>query len=596
MPFEDDDDNTDDDDLNSGRKGKQKVSRATTGDGGYGAARSHDALETAARERELLDAQIAAGLDMPDPDSNYDGLEMDSKGEFRLKGQVTRNEYLQPGDPWVSGSADAVVTTPQARVATNNAEAGLVEDQQAELHRANQRSREAEKREADDAKAKADKARELEAKARRKKMIYTAIGVTTGVVMLSAILVPTLLKVFGVIGSSGGTTTTTTTTTTDPAAPTVKDVTISGLNPNKPTSVDVPNAILANADPTVNKASVELTSFDSSDTTKTRLTVMEAGTFRLKPATGELDFTPVAYFRGGKAQAGVTIANTARKRSARSAITLDFDVPPLVLDQFIQADLQQTNVVTLNPLTGKGMDMGGAAVQGTHPIDAKSVVFRMPMPMEGGAPQQGKITIEGGKKATADGEGVWQIATDGTITFTRDPAFNGDPTPLTYTVFDTKGIESNVGQLVITAYLTQVTQAVDALNAMDDTAFWSAYRARIVNGDYGALNDPAEIVGKLTLFRTVHLVITEITRQSLKPADRQAAANALPPVAQTNAAYTAWAAAGFDLATAVTQAETLAPDVNAVSGITRGTRLLRLLIINRLIGRWQDAMDKAMGL
>ena len=46
----------------------------------------------------------------------------------------------------------------------------------------------------------------------------------------------------------------------------------------------------------------------------------------------------------------------------------------------------------------------------------------------------------------------------------------------------------------------------------------------------------------------------------------------------------------------MTQAETLAPDVNAVSGITRGTRLLRLLIINRLIGRWQDAMDKAMGL
>lgn len=600
MPFENDDNDPSDDDLNAGAKGKQRASRAASGDGGYGAARSHDALETAARQREAIDAQIAAGQQMPDVESNYDRLEMDTNGEFRLAGRVTRNEYDQPGDPFTSASSDAVLNTPQARIGTNNAEAGLVEDEAAELHRAEQRSRAAEQLEVEDARNNGDKAREKEARERRKKMINRAVGIGVGVTLLGAILVPTLLKVFGVIGSGGsaggggggaggG-------TKGDAAAPVVRDVTISGLNPNKPTSVDVPAAILANPDPSVDKTSVRLTSSDSSDNSGTRLTVMNAGTFRLDPATGKLDFTPVAYFRGGTAQAGVTIANVSKARSARSAITLEFDTPPLVLDQMVQADLAQTNVVSFNPLTGQGIDIGGAAGVGTHAIDPVSVVFRVPMPLEGGVPQQGRIVIEGGKKATAEGEGVWQIATDGTVTFTRDPAFTGDPTPMTYTVFDTAGIESNVGKLVISSFLTQVTKAVEGLNAMDDASFWSAYRMYVVQGDYGALDTPSEIVGKLTLFRSVHLVIAEITRGSIKSKDRDTVATALPTPQQITVAYNAWAKSGFDLATALSEAEKLSPAGTAADSVPRGARLLRLMVLTRMIGRWQDAMDKAMGL
>lgn len=598
MPFDNDDDSTDDEDLNSGAKGKQKASRAVAGDGGYGAARSRDALETAARDREALDAQIAAGQAVPDVNSNYDIVRMDANGNFIDQGQMLAAQYIQPGDPWVSGSSDAVVTTPQALRDSNSTESDLVEPEPAEVHRAVQRSRSAEQLEIENARKAADKKREDEARARRQKAIAKGVGITTGVLSVIAILVPTILKVTGVIG--GGNTTTTTTggggATGDANAPAVKDVTVSGLNPNKSTSVDVPGVILTAADPTVDKASVKLTSFDSDDTTETRLTVSGVGVFRLDPATGKLDFAPVAYFLGGKAQAGVTIANVSKARSARSAITLEFDTRPIVADQFIQADLAQTNTVVFNPLTGKGVDMGGPATKGTHPINPVSVVFRVPMPLEGGEPQQGTITITGGKKAVADGEGTWEISsTDGTITFTRDPKFNGDPTPLTYSVFDTKGIESNVGSLVISSFLSQVTKAVGVLNGMDDASFWTAYRNNVINADYGALNAPAEIVGKLTLFRTVHLVIAELTRQSLKASDRTAVQNAVPAAATLNASYKTWAAASFDPAAALTEAENLTPAGNAVDGINRGTRLLRLIIISRLLGRWQDAMDKAAG-
>ena len=115
------------------------------------------------------------------------------------------------------------------------------------------------------------------------------------------------------------------------------------------------------------------------------------------------------------------------------------------------------------------------------------------------------------------------------------------------------------------------------------------------DGSASCLATPAEIVGKLTLFRTVHLVIAEITRQGLKPADRQAVLAASPTVAQLNASFRVWAAASFDLATALTEADTLTPATNPVAGIPRGTRYLRLIIVTKLLGRWQDAVDKATG-
>lgn len=587
----DDDDSTEDEDLNSGWRGKQKASQSTSGDGKAGANRDADAQEAAAQERETLAASVAAGTEPPTVNVGYDVLQ-EINGVLFVNGQPAVSDYIPTDAALTMGDPDAPLNTAQAASSTNAVEAGLVEAAPAELHRAEQNSRSVEQLEIETAETNGDKKRAKEARKRRN----TYIGIATGLTGAVAILVPTLLKVFGVISDSGtgGSTAGGGGTKGDPKAPAVKDYDLQGLNPNKPVTVALPSVILQAADPTVDPASVALTSKDSDD--DNRLTVFQAGQFRLDPAKGDLTFTPVAYFRGGKAEAGVTIANKSKQRSARAKVTLEFDVPPLVLDQFIQADLTQTNVVTFNPVTGKGVDMGGAAVKGTHDLDPTRVFFRAPMPLEGGPPQQGTITVTGGRDAVADGEGKWSIsATDGTITFTRDPAFTGDPTPMTYTMLDKAGIESNVGKLIVTSFLSQVLAAVNALNAMDDTSFWSAYKSRVIGGAWGALDDAAEIVGKLTLFRTVHLVIAQTTRQSLSGKDNQAVQDAVPNAATMRASYTTWAASGFDLNTLYTEAEKLSPATTPVAAITNGTRMLRLVIISRLLGIWQDAIDAAAG-
>ena len=74
MPFGDDDDESDDDDLNSGRRGKQKASQSTSGDGQAAAGRSEDAQATAALQRDAMDAQIAAGVDVPDVNNGNFGI------------------------------------------------------------------------------------------------------------------------------------------------------------------------------------------------------------------------------------------------------------------------------------------------------------------------------------------------------------------------------------------------------------------------------------------------------------------------------------------------------------------------------------------
>ena len=133
--------------------------------------------------------------------------------------------------------------------------------------------------------------------------------------------------------------------------------------------------------------------------------------------------------------------------------------------------------------------------------------------------------------------------------------------------------------------------AITALNSMDDDAFWLNYTAKVIGADFGTLDAAGKIVAKLTLFRTVHLVMTQITRQSLKDADIAAIQAALPADAAITASYTVWGAKGFDLTVLYAEAVTLSPVPNAVSGITNGTRYLRLTIITKLLGVWKDALD-----
>ncbi|MBK8492590.1 MAG: hypothetical protein IPL49_17295 [Saprospirales bacterium] len=50
---------------------------------------------------------------------------------------------------------------------------------------------------------------------------------------------------------------------------------------------------------------------------------------------------------------------------------------------------------------------------------------------------------------TVFGEGTWSVDGSGNVTFTPDPGFNDDPTPITYTIEDNDGNTSNTATIVV---------------------------------------------------------------------------------------------------------------------------------------------------
>src|SRR5690606_1978654 len=50
---------------------------------------------------------------------------------------------------------------------------------------------------------------------------------------------------------------------------------------------------------------------------------------------------------------------------------------------------------------------------------------------------------------TVPNEGTWVLNPDGSVTFTPESGFTGDPTPITYTVTDNAGLVSNVATITV---------------------------------------------------------------------------------------------------------------------------------------------------
>jgi len=60
------------------------------------------------------------------------------------------------------------------------------------------------------------------------------------------------------------------------------------------------------------------------------------------------------------------------------------------------------------------------------------------------------VTGEPVKTLTVPGEGEWVVdPVTGDVTFTPEPGFTADPTPVQYTVMDTTGLLSNLSTLAI---------------------------------------------------------------------------------------------------------------------------------------------------
>jgi len=107
--------------------------------------------------------------------------------------------------------------------------------------------------------------------------------------------------------------------------------------------------------------------------------------------------------------------------------------PPIVVDD--QRSYVAGQSKTLNILNNDGQ---------TVPIVPSTLKFTL-----SGTPSG--VLSNDDKTLIVDGEGEWTINNDGTVTFTPEAGFTGDPTPPTYFGLSVDGVESNEARIILQA-------------------------------------------------------------------------------------------------------------------------------------------------
>ncbi len=94
-------------------------------------------------------------------------------------------------------------------------------------------------------------------------------------------------------------------------------------------------------------------------------------------------------------------------------------------------------------------------------------------------------TLLGYTSATVEGEDAWTLGPkDGEFTFTPASGFTDTPSILQYTVRDTVRLMSNAAKIVINGQIDAIEAALPALIAMDEDAYWQAFRDTVTSVDY----------------------------------------------------------------------------------------------------------------
>ena len=210
-------------------------------------------------------------------------------------------------------------------------------------------------------------------------------------------------------------------------------------SPANPTVVNVlaDNGSGADSDPE-NDLDIQSILFTSADATDTdndgdadNLLVAGEGSWQIDNATGDVTFTPEAGFFADPTPVVYTIADNTGLVSNEATITVEYpqSAPLAVDDEKLDQPLAQPVTV---PVLANDSD----------PEDNLDITTVMLVDPVTDAP----VTV----LPVAD-EGVWQVdPVTGDITFTPDPGFIKDPTPVEYSVFDTTNIESNRATVTIT--------------------------------------------------------------------------------------------------------------------------------------------------
>jgi len=154
------------------------------------------------------------------------------------------------------------------------------------------------------------------------------------------------------------------------------------------------------------------------------LTVPGEGTWSVDTATGKITFTPLADFTGNPSPISYTVKDVNGTESRATTIT-----------------------VAYKPLAGSDSSSGNAI---GDPVTVEVIGSGMG---DGLDPASVRIvgTANPGDSLTVPGEGTWSVDTStGKITFSPLPGFTGNPSPITYTLKDKYGAESNPATITIT--------------------------------------------------------------------------------------------------------------------------------------------------
>ncbi|WP_435748314.1 Ig-like domain-containing protein [Microbacterium sp. PMB16] len=142
---------------------------------------------------------------------------------------------------------------------------------------------------------------------------------------------------------------------------------------------------------------------------------------------GRVTFTPAPAFRGTATPVAYAVTDSLGNEATS---TLTITVAPVVPAAADDAAVTPFATAVTFDFVGND-DAGDPAI----PLDPASAIFEA-----SGIPAGLTAEIrDGGKTLDVDGEGVYTLRDDGTVTFTPDAGFSGATTPVGYTIFDENG-------------------------------------------------------------------------------------------------------------------------------------------------------------
>ncbi|PSG94797.1 gliding motility-associated C-terminal domain-containing protein, partial [Mesoflavibacter zeaxanthinifaciens] len=221
------------------------------------------------------------------------------------------------------------------------------------------------------------------------------------------------------------------------------DDTVTGVASNTNVSVDV---VDNDSDPngTIDSTTVNLTDPSAIDADgdgyNDTLVVPSEGTWIVDPTTGVITFIPESEFTDDPTPIGYTVEDNDGNVSNEAIVTIDYETqnPIAEDDDSLLNPFGSTVVIDIIADNGNGQDVDS---DGTLDLGSVSITTTGATDTDGDGDNDTLVV---------PGEGTWVIDELGILTFTPESGFNGDPTPITYTIQDNDGNISNEAIVTIT--------------------------------------------------------------------------------------------------------------------------------------------------